>query len=125
MHAVKFHEVAKYFLWPPLMPVNTANVIVNQKAWDSLPPDLQEALEQAMIMAGLNHTYHQNWTGEQWGLTKMRAAKVNIVELKGAELDRAEKVAHDLWEKEAKRSPASKILIDMTKDYMNQMGYLK
>lgn len=124
MHAVKFHEVAKYFLVPPIMPVNTANVIVNQKAWDSLPSDLQAALEQAMIIAGLNHTYHQNWTGEQWGLTKMRAAKVNIVELKGAELDKAEKVAHALWEKEAKRSPASKKLVDMTKDYMKQMGYL-
>lgn len=125
MYSVKFHEVAKYFLWPPIMPVNTANVIVNQKAWDSLPPDLQVALEQAMIIAGLNHTYHQNWTGEQWGLTKMKAAGVKINELTGAELDKAEKVAHGLWVIQAKRSPASAKLIDMTNDYMKQMGYMK
>ena len=125
MLSVKFHEVAKNFLWPPLMPVNTANVIVNQKAWDSLPPDLQVALEQAMLMAGLNHTNHQNWTGEQWGLTKMKEAGVKINELSDAELDKAEKVAQDLWAIQAKRSPASAKLVDMTKDYMKQMGYLK
>ncbi len=125
MHSVKFHEVAKNFLWPPIMPINTANVIVNERAWNSLPADLKVALEQAVIIAGLNHTYHQNWTGEQWGLTQMKKAGVKINELKGAELGKAEKVAHALWEKEAKRSPASAKLVNMTKNYMRTMGYMK
>ena len=124
MYSVKFHEVAKYFLWPPINPINTANVIVNEKAWNSLPDDLKATLEQAMIIAGMNHTYHQNWTGEQWGLTQMKKAGVTLNELKGDELKKAEKAAHEVWEKEAKRSPASAKLVDMTKDYMRTMGYL-
>lgn len=125
MYSVKFHEVAKNFLWPPIMPVNTANVIVNKRAWDSLPPDLKAALEQAFILAGLNHTYHQNWTGERWGLQQMYKANVKLNELKGAELARAEKVAYGLWAKEAKRSPASAKMVEMTKSYMRTMGYLR
>ncbi|HOO38902.1 MAG TPA: TRAP transporter substrate-binding protein DctP [Deltaproteobacteria bacterium] len=124
MYSVKFHEVAKNFLWPPIDPINCANVIVNEKSWKSLPPDLQVALEQAMIIAGMNHTYHQNWTGEQWGLTQMKKAGVKINELKGEELEKATKAAHELWDKEAKRSPASAKLVNMTKDYMRAMGYL-
>ncbi len=125
MHSVKFHEVAKYFLWPPIMPINTANVIVNQRAWNSLPADLKVALEQAMIIAGLNHTYHQNWTGEQWGLAQMKKAGVKMNTLSGAELAKAEKAAQELWAKEAQRSPASAKLVEMTKNYMRTMGYLK
>ncbi|HPW70122.1 MAG TPA: TRAP transporter substrate-binding protein DctP [Deltaproteobacteria bacterium] len=125
MYSVKFHEVAKNFLWPPINPINCANVIVNERAWNSLPDDLKVCLEQAVIIAGLNHTYHQNWTGEQWGLTQMKKAGVKLNELKGEELKKAEKAAMELWEKEAKRSPASAKLVEMTKEYMRTMGYLE
>ena len=118
-------EVAKNFLWPPINPINCANVIVNERAWNSLPDDLKVSLEQAVIIAGLNHTYHQNWTGEQWGLTQMKKAGVKLNELKGEELKRAEKAAMELWEKEAKRSPASAKMVEMTKEYMRAMGYLE
>ena len=94
-------------------------------AWNSLPDDLKVSLEQAVIIAGLNHTYHQNWTGEQWGLTQMKKAGVKLNELKGEELKRAEKAAMELWEKEAKRSPASAKMVEMTKEYMRAMGYLE
>lgn len=125
MYSVKFHEVAKNFLWPPINPVNCANIIVNERAWDNLPDDLKAVLEQAMIIAGMNHTYHQNWTGEQWGLTQMKKADVVLNELKGEELKKAEKAAYELWDKEAQRSPASAQLVEMTRDYMRTMGYLE
>ena len=125
MHAVKFHEVAKYFLYPPIMPVNCANVIVNQRAWDSLPDDLKLILEHALIQAGMSHTLHQNWTGESWGLAQMDKAGVTINYLTGDDLEKAQEVAFALWEDEAKRSPASAKLVGMIKDYMKTMGHIK
>lgn len=117
------YEVAKYFLYPPLMPVNSANVIVNQRAWNSLPDDLKAILEQAVIMAGIGHTVHQNWTGERWGLVQMQKSGVTVNYLEGEDLKRAEEVAFALWDAQAKRSPASKKLVEMIKDYMITMGY--
>lgn len=125
MHAVKFHEVAKYFLSPPIMPINCANVIVNQRAWDSLPDDLKVILEHALMKAGMDHTLHQNWTGEAWGLEQMDKAGVTINYLTGDDLKKAQKVAFELWEDEAKRSPASAKLVEMIKDYMKTMGHIK
>jgi TRAP-type mannitol/chloroaromatic compound transport system substrate-binding protein len=124
-YTTRLHEVAKFFLYPPLMPVNSANVIVNQKAWNSLPDDLKAILEQAVIMAGIGHTVHQNWTGERWGLVQLQKSGVTMNYLEGEDLKKAEEVAFKLWEVQAKRSPASKKLVEMKKDYLKTMGYLE
>ncbi|MFP4573410.1 MAG: TRAP transporter substrate-binding protein DctP [Desulfobacterales bacterium] len=124
MYTTGFHEVAKHFLYPPLMPVNSANIIINKKAWDSLPDDLKIALEQAARLAGIAHTNHQNWTGEKWGLIQMEKADVEVHHLEGEDLEKAKEVAFELWDEQAERSPASKELVGMIKDYMKTMGYL-
>jgi TRAP-type C4-dicarboxylate transport system substrate-binding protein len=125
MYSMKFHEVAKYFLNPPLMPVNHLTVLVNKRTWDSLPDDLKIALEQAFIIAGMQITANQNWTGEQWGLNKMKEeAGVTVNELKGEDLKKAKQIAYELWEEEAKKSPEAKKLVEMVKDYQRTMGYM-
>lgn len=125
MYTMKIHEVCKFYLLPSLMPVNHLTVLVNKKVWDSLPPDLQVALETAMIKAGMDMTYHQNWTGEQWGMNKMAQKGVKFNVLKGADLAKAEEVAYAIWDEEAKKSPESAELVKMTKSYMKEMGYMK
>src|SRR4030042_3699168 len=118
MYSMKFHEVGKYFLSPPLMPVNHMTVLVNQKAWDSLPSDLKPILEFGFIKAGLDMTNHQNFTGEQWGLNEMQKKhKVTICTLTGNDLKRAQKVAFDIWDDEAKKSPSCAELVQKIKDY--------
>lgn len=125
MHSMKFHEVAKYYLNPPLMPVNHLTILVNQRAWDSLPDDLKVALEMAVVRAGLDMTAHQNWTGENWGLNQMAKAGVTVNQLTGADLQKAEEVAYALWEEEAKKSPEAAELVNMQKDYLRTLGYMK
>ena len=125
MYSMKFHEVAEYFLWPPVNPINHLTVLVNEKAWKSLPDDLKVILEQAMVRAGLDMTAHQNWTGERWGLSQMEKAGVTINELKGADLQKAEEVAFQIWDEEAKKSPECAELVRMTKDYLRTMGRIK
>lgn len=125
MWSMKFHEVAKHYFGPAVIPVACANVIVNKKVWDSMPKDIQNILENAFAMAGVEFTNHQNWTGEQWGLNKMKATKVQIHELKGADYEMGLKAAIEIWDEIAKRDEASAKLVAMKKDYMKQMGYLK
>jgi TRAP-type mannitol/chloroaromatic compound transport system substrate-binding protein len=125
MYSMKFHEVAKNFLYPPIQPVNHLTVLVNKKSWDSLTPDLQVMLEQAMIKAGFDMTAHQNWTGEQWGLNKMAQKGVKMNIMTGAELAKAQQVAYTIWDEEAKKSPESAELVKMVKSYMREMGHMK
>ena len=126
MLSMKFPEVAKYFLYPPLMPVNHLSIVVNQKAWDSLDEDLKQILEFAFIKAGLDMTAHQNFTGERWALTQMaKNAKVTLNELKGKDLKIAEKAAYEIWEDEAKKSPGCTELVGKVKDYMKTLGYME
>jgi TRAP-type C4-dicarboxylate transport system substrate-binding protein len=125
MWSMKFHEVAKYYFGPAVIPVACANVIVNKKVWDSMPKDIQKILENGFAMAGVEFTNHQNWTGEQWGLNKMKAAKVQISELKGADYEKGLQAAIEIWDEVAKKDAASAKLVAMQKDYMKQMGYLK
>ena len=124
MYSMKFHEVCKYFLSPPLMPVNHMTVLVNQKAWDSLPSDLKPMLEFGFIKAGLDMTNHQNFTGEQWGLNEMQKKhKVTICTLTDNDQKRAQKVAFDIWDDEAKKSPSCAELVQKIKDYMKTLGH--
>ena len=125
MYSMKFHEVCKYFLYPPVQPINHLTILVNKKSWDALTPDLQAALEQGMIKAGMDMTYHQNWTGEQWGLSRMAQKGVKMNVLKGADLAKAEEVAYAIWDEEAKKSPESAELVKMVRSYMKEMGYMK
>jgi TRAP-type mannitol/chloroaromatic compound transport system substrate-binding protein len=125
MYSMKFHEVCKYILYPPIQPVNHLTVLVNKKTWDSLPKDLQVMLEEAFIKAGMDMTYHQNWTGEQWGLTQMAKKGVKVNALTGEDLAKAEEVAYAIWEEEAKKSPEAAQLVNMIKDYMKELGYMK
>jgi TRAP-type mannitol/chloroaromatic compound transport system substrate-binding protein len=126
MYSMKFHEVCKYFLYPPIMPVNHLTIVVNQKAWDSLTDDLKPILEHAFIKAGLDMTAHQNWTGEKWALNLMaKKHKVVLNELTGNDLKTAEKVAYAIWEDEAKKSPSCAELVGKVKDYMKTLGYME
>lgn len=126
MYSMKFYEVCKYFLYPPIMPVNHMTILVNKKAWASLSDDLKQILEFAFIKAGLDMTAHQNWTGEKWGLEQMmKKHGVKLNELTGNDLKLAEKTAFELWEIEAKKSPGCAELVSKVKDYMRTMGYIE
>jgi TRAP-type mannitol/chloroaromatic compound transport system substrate-binding protein len=125
MYTMKFQEVCKYFLYPPLMPVNHGTILVNQKAWDSLTDDLKQMLELGFIKAGLDMTNNQNFTGEQWGLNVMQkkyGVKVNT--LSGEDLKRAHQVAYQIWDEEAKKSPSCAELVEKIKDFMKTMGHV-
>lgn len=125
MYSMKFDEVAKYYMYPALQPVNHVSILVNQKSWDSLPKDLQVCLEMGMIKAGLDFTNHQNWTGEAWALDKMSKKGLKVIELKGEELAKAQKAAYEIWDAEAKKSPEAAQLVEMIKSYMKEMGHMK
>lgn len=55
----------------------------------------------------------------------MKKTGVTINELKGNDLEKAQEVAFQIWDEEAKKSPECAELVKMTKDYLRTMGYIK
>ena len=45
MYAAGLHEVAKYWVWPPLVGFATNNMIISMKSWQALPDDLKVIVE--------------------------------------------------------------------------------
>jgi TRAP-type C4-dicarboxylate transport system substrate-binding protein len=45
MYAAGLHEVAKYWVWPPIVPFATNNMVINLDSWKALPADLQAIVE--------------------------------------------------------------------------------
>ena len=124
LYAMKYYEVAKYILYPPLMPVNHSVTLVNKKAWDSLPDDLKSILEQAIIKVSMEFTAHQQWIGDVWSLNKLvRDHGVTKNEFTGKDLEIAQKAAMEIWEEQYKISPEAAKLIEMIKDYMRELGH--
>ncbi|MBA7548428.1 Monocarboxylate 2-oxoacid-binding periplasmic protein [subsurface metagenome] len=124
-YSMGFHEVCKYFLYPPLMPLNSANAIVNMDAWNSLPDDIKGILEMALKEVGLDFAAHSNITGEAWSLNKMdQEYGVTLCELTGDDLKKAEEAAFEIWDEQAALSPRCAQYVEMIRDYMRTMGYV-
>ena len=56
------HEISRYMTWPSLwIPAASMEVVVNMKAWNSLPPDLQAIFEIAV----------DRWHNDMWMTDKL------------------------------------------------------
>lgn len=49
-YEMKFNEVTKYIIQPDLARVSNAEIVMNKKAWDKLPKDIQAILEDTAMV---------------------------------------------------------------------------
>jgi len=108
-------EVAKYMYKLPLAGAQVLSVVVNQKAWDKLPADLQEVVWEATR----RHAKAQLEKSRQW-----EAEAVVEMEKKGLQWSPApsdsdklawEKAGETLWDEYADKDSYSKRLIEILK----------
>lgn len=116
------YEVAPYSTTPvKLVDSIGCRFEMNLKLWNSLPPDLQEIIQQAAISAlSLGHEYIIRVDNDC--LRKMQAKGLNCIELPEQELDKWQIAAAQLWDKIAKQGPVQDEAIAMLKDYMEHIG---
>ncbi len=58
----KYYELCSYFYEQPVLEVDALAIMINQDAWDSLPPDIQEILK----MAGILYSDQYQRLTDQW-----------------------------------------------------------
>lgn len=122
---LKLHEVAKYWITPPMASFITNMDMVNPDAWAALPDDIKPIIEMASYETLTEYPIFT--TGEDaaaladmvnnWG--------VEVITIPPEETAKMQAVAMDLWDEVAQKDDFSARSVDIIKDFMKLKGYIK
>lgn len=121
---LKLFEMAKNYMAPEVVPAQICPVLVNMKAWKSLPPDLQKIIE----IAARQHSQYMEiemWHQDSHAWEVMRKAGVVQNTLSDEDQAYLRKVGEAIWDEIAANDPVSKKMVGILKDYMKFLGYLE
>lgn len=119
-----FYDVCKYHLKPGLNIASTDVWLINQKAMDSLPPDIKEillwSLEEQFWFRTNQYEYLEAIT-----LAKVQKEKgVKLILLPPEEQKKITEVAVKIWDEEAKKAPENAKAVELLKNFLKSLGYL-
>jgi TRAP-type mannitol/chloroaromatic compound transport system substrate-binding protein len=115
---VGWQEVTKYFLTNPFTGGWIGSWFVNTKAWEKVPPHLQQLYKLAIDKS---HYYRLHWYW--WGEAnyRARAGTLQLTTLPESDMKIVEAEALKFWDEYAGRSPRSAKVIELLKQYNADM----
>ena len=123
-YSMKLYDVCKYHLLPGLNIAGTDAFVVNQKAIDKLPADIQEifyfSLEEQFWKRTNQYIYLE-------AIVLAKAVKekgVTVLNLPPEEQKKITVIAQEMWEKEGEKGPEAAKALQMLKDYLTSLGHL-
>lgn len=113
----KIFEVAKYHSWPPIYPLIGANLLVNLKAWNKLPKEYQEILQDEVNKMA-KYTYEVSGPdlekiAQEEGKRQFGA---EAIWLPDAEFAKFREAVTPLWDEWGKKSMLCAQLVKLAKD---------
>ena len=123
-YSMKLYDVCKYHLLPGLNIAGTDAWVINQKAIDKLPPDVQaifyNALEEQFWKRTNQYIYLEAIT-----LAKAVNEKgVEVTSLPPEEQKKITKIAMKMWEEEGAKGPDAAKALEILKDFLKSLGHL-
>lgn len=123
--SMKFYDVNKYHLRPALNVAGTDIWLVNQKAFDKLPEDIQKilvsTLDEQFWLRTNQYIYLENKT-----LSKVQKEQaVQLITLPPEEYAKMQTAALVIWDDVATKGPQCAKAVEMLKDFNRKMGRIK
>lgn len=119
-----FYDVCKYHLMPSFVVAGTDVWVINKKAFDKLPADIQKTLTQTLdehLWLRSNQYIFQ----EAKTLARVQKEKgVTVITLPPEEQQKMTRAAIKLWDEEAKKDPGYAEWIEKMKEFLRELGYL-
>ena len=119
-----FYDVCKYHLMPSFVVAGTDVWVINKKAFDKLPADIQKTLTQTLdehLWLRSNQYIYQ----EAKTLARVQKEKgVTVITLPPEEQQKMTRAAIKLWDEEAKKDPGYAEWIEKMKEFLRELGYL-
>lgn len=121
---MNFYEICDYHLRPPLNIAATDIWLVNKKAFDGLPENLQNilvnTLEEHFWRRGNEYQYN-----EETELARIQKEEgVELIELPPEEVNKMREAAIKIWDEVAEKSPECAEAVKMIKKFNRDMGRL-
>lgn len=116
-----FHEVAKHYVQPSPLPTPNNFFAVNQRAWDSLPADIQAILNEAAVASSFDYLALAD-TQDAVAMQKMLESGVEVSTIEPEEFEKMEAAARELWRAYEKEDELAARGVQMLNDYLAELG---
>ena len=122
---VKLQEVSKYMQYPGVhMQSGMRDIMVNLKAWKSLPPDLQAALKMA-IDEYIAMDYLTSEPRQWQAVVKNKKYGIKVVTMTPEDMAKAKKLGMEVAQEMKKMSPLANEILDSMLNYLKSIGALQ
>ena len=122
--SMSLYEVAKFHVRPPLNIGGIDAFIINQKAIDELPADVQLVLKNTLKEQFWRRTNEYQFK-EEVALARAKAKhKVQVVDLPKEVREKMKGVAKTIWEKERAKSDLSKEAMAKLEKFLGELGHI-
>lgn len=122
--SMKFYEINKYHLRPPLRIAATDIWLVNKEAFEELPEDLQDTLVNVLEEHYWERT-NQYQFQEEIELAKVQKEEdVELLTMPSDEFAKMQKEAVKIWDDIAEKSPEAAEAVEMIKEFNRDMDRL-
>jgi TRAP-type C4-dicarboxylate transport system substrate-binding protein len=119
---LSFPEVCPYYCTTFVVNPLTDNLLINQKLWDKLPPDLKGIIEAAAYKARF---HYYNWViGEEYKIRE-KFYKGKTTSLDADSVAKMTAAAQVIWEEEAAKSPLAAEMMEKVKQLLRGLGRLE
>jgi len=123
VYGLRLHEVTKYLIEPQFVcPPSAMDYIANKESWDSLPPDLQAILREAVISQAV-HFYTEAKRQGFEARQKMIDAGLEVNTIGSEGMKEIYAKARTVWEKIASENEQSAELLKVYLDTIKGLGY--
>lgn len=113
--------LAKHTVYPGWHSLPTFDFVVNLKEWNKLPPHVQQIVRSAWREFALNSVESNNVKDIQV-VKEIKEMGVTVHQWSDAELAKVRKIARQIWEEEAQKSPMAKKVYDAYMVWLKKMG---
>ena len=124
MYDAKLYEICKYGVSQMFLGMSSNELVMNMKAWNSLPQDLQASLQMAVKSWGEWQSRNQVRLNEA-ALKGLASHGTNFTPMKDAEWDKMVAEASNLWKKLAEGNPDAEAGVKVMIDYFKSVGVIK
>jgi len=120
-----FNEQAKFYYASPVINPVVTNMFINLKLWNSLPKDLQSTIEVAAREA--SRYYGDSFAVEEYNARRLMFKNTGCVTITLPDEVVAEMtaLAMPVWDEVAAKSPRAAKAVQIVKDYVKMVGYVK
>ncbi len=120
-----FNQIAKYPLYPGIHSMAVHQLTINQRLWDGLSADDQQALQTWYYDAYKALAQALDEEDQRLVARDKAAGDIEVIDWSQADRDRFRVVATSAWEETASKSPAARAALDTQLAYMKKIGLLE